>query len=604
MRKINKFKLLFVFCFAFIIISLGVYALISAQYPCADAAPHAYGSDNVYVVMVPEEVPDEIQDNVFEYGEIFAQMHYAYNEIVPPKYDMVRDFHNGYAVVMIGNVWSDELKRWESGFYGLIDKAGTLVLPLIYDHIEGVVIINDIALVSAVYDGKCGIVNLHGEEVLPFIYARLSIRYGMAFASYGEGDNRTAGLFCLTANEFIVPKGIYFAINHLASEGRAWVTLGPENEWRWGVIDINSGELLTPMVYVSRAGLGLFINGLARVHRDTDDGIKSGLLDINGNEITEFIYDNISGLRNNVIEVSRNGKWGLIDTEGNYVVEPTFDSAQSLHRYVRRRDFRYFPAPHMYGGADGIYDNFAIVRNNLLTGILNLETGEYIVPSGYMHFYTMLGNGLVLASKGTRGDDYKMGIIDVRTGSIVADFIYNDMSWRIYEDEVIRFLYGAEWELRDWDGTEWYGLLGGRWGLMDLHGNEITSALYSSIRHLISDLFIVSYGNGNGIINTSGEIVLPIEYTHIGSFWHSHGYDIALAPVNIGAQWVWSLNVESYEGFGGYALTGGKWGFIDISGNLVVPAELEYDYVNSVVDGMAAVMRDGKWGFIAVTPDT
>jgi len=34
--------------------------------------------------------------------------------------------------------------------------------------------------------------------------------------------------------------------------------------------------------------------------------------------------------------------------------------------------------------------------------------------------------------------------------------------------------------------------------------------------------------------------------------------------------------------------------------NLVFSAELKYDSANPVVDGMAAVMCDGKWGFMAV----
>ena len=592
MCKINKSKLLTVFCFTSAIIFLGVFVF-----------------------------QNEAQNNVFEYEEVSAQLHYIYTEIVPPIYDMVHDFHNGYAIVIMGNVWNDEREYWESSFYGLIDKTGTLVLPLIYDRIESVVITNNIVFVNAVYDGNFGIINLHGDEILPFIYSRISIRYDVAVLSYGEGDDRAAGLFCLTSKEFIVPIGIYFAINTLYSEGRTWVTLGPANAWRWGVIDINNGELLTPMVYVSRAGNGIFRNGLVRAHRDDGNGIRSGFLDIDGNEITEFIYDDASGFWNIFAGASYNGRWGLIDTEGNYIIAPMFDSMSGLQQYAWCSDFRYFPVslngqwgvwdmirselaiPHIYGGIIDIYDNFAIVHYgnwNDLSGVLNIETAEYVVPLGYMRFYNILGNGLALVSKGTRGNDYKMGVIDIRTGNIIADFIYSDINWRIDENDVIKFLSDAEWELLNWDGEEWYGLSGGRWGLMDLYGNEIVPALYGGIQHFIAGLFIVEPHSLNmGIINIRGEIVLPLEYTYIGSFWHPRGFDIVLTPVNKGGQWVWGRKDDSYDGYG-YTLTGGKWGFIDTSGNLVVPVELDYDFVNPVVDGMAAVMRDGRWGFIAV----
>jgi len=107
-----------------------------------------------------------------------------------------------------------------------------------------------------------------------------------------------------------------------------------------------------------------------------------------------------------------------------------------------------------------------------------------------------------------------------------------------------------------------------------------------------------------GVINSDGEIVLPIVYTYVGQFFHTPGFSTDFAPVNIGAELVWDNSVESYWGWGDYALIGGKWGFIDTSGNLIIPAELEYDLVYPIVDGMAAVRRDGKWGFVAVRPDT
>ena len=42
--------------------------------------------------------------------------------------------------------------------------------------------------------------------------------------------------------------------------------------------------------------------------------------------------------------------------------------------------------------------------------------------------------------------------------------------------------------------------------------------------------------------------------------------------------------------------SGGKWGFVDISGNTVI--EPQYEQARSFHNGYAAVKRDGKWGFI------
>lgn len=40
----------------------------------------------------------------------------------------------------------------------------------------------------------------------------------------------------------------------------------------------------------------------------------------------------------------------------------------------------------------------------------------------------------------------------------------------------------------------------------------------------------------------------------------------------------------------------GKWGFMNASGEYVIPCE--YDYVRSFYDGLAMVKRGGKWGYI------
>ena len=629
-----KIKPLSVFCLTISIISLGVLALILAQYLRPDITLPAYDPDNDYVASVLEETKSEVLNSVYEYEEVPLQLHYTYTEIVAPIYDSVRSFHNGYAVVGMGSVWNDEMLYRERGSYGLIDREGNLILPIIYDSIN-TIIIDDCVVAIVTYDGKRGILDVNGNEILPLIYTRVSIRDNFAVVTYGIGDDRASGLLNLSTGEFAIPKGQYVAVSDLISEGRTWVTLGPENRWRWGLVDIDSGQLLTSMIYAG-SGLssppGSFRNGVVLAYRDVGVGRKAGLLDINGNEITAFIYDDAFISWGDFVGVSYDGRWGSIDTEGNYIIEPMFDSRIQLS--ARGGDFWYsivrfdgfvgvwdviegrLVATDIYHEVFRLYSNLVIVRYgewpDISEGVINIETGEHVIPLGYMHFgNNSIRNGLILASKGNWGSDYRMGIIDIRTGEIVADFIYDDLRWEYgVERDYIIFINDAEWELRNWDGYEFYALLGGLYGIMDSCGNVIVPAIYSFIHymHESSDLFVVALsceqnGTKMGVINGSGEVVLPIEYTHIGSFWRSSGLHTNFAPVNIGAEWVWNPGADSYDGFGGgYELMGGKWGFIDANGNLVVPVELEYDLVNPVIDGMAAVMRDGKWGFIAVRP--
>jgi len=510
-----------------------------------------YDSGNNYTVTMPEEAS-------------YVPPHFTATEIVAPIFDTVRSFSNGYAVVGMGQVWNDEEWRWERGLYGLIDKDGNLVLPIIYDRIGDIidtVAVDDCVFVIVRYNGKSGLLTVRGDEILPIIYTRVSIHNNLAVVSYGEGHRRTAGLFNISTGEFVIPKGTYVAIG-------------------------------------------------------------------------TFIYDDAFGPWNGIAEVNYNDRWGLVDTEGNYVLEPIFDSMRHLQQYVWRTDFRYFPVSHngvqdIWDMAEGrlavshmssvildIYSTFAIVRYGQwydgLEGVINIETGEYVIPLGHMHFgNNNLRNGLTLVSEGSWGSYYKKGVVDIRTGEIVADFIYDDLRWEQgIERDYIIFQIGAERERRSWDGDYFYALLDGLFGVMDSYGNIIIPPIYSFIQHMhnSSDLFAVTLsckqnGTKMGVINGSGEIILPIAYTHVGQFFHTPGFSTNFAPINIGAEWVWDNSVASYWGDGGHELRGGKWGFIDTSGNLIIPAELEYDLVYPVVDGMAAVRRDGKWGFVAVRPD-
>ena len=53
--------------------------------------------------------------------------------------------------------------------------------------------------------------------------------------------------------------------------------------------------------------------------------------------------------------------------------------------------------------------------------------------------------------------------------------------------------------------------------------------------------------------------------------------------------------------YGGFAQVrlGGKWGFVDVKGKVVIP--LEYDQVGNFSKGLAGVKLNDKWGFVDAT---
>ena len=50
----------------------------------------------------------------------------------------------------------------------------------------------------------------------------------------------------------------------------------------------------------------------------------------------------------------------------------------------------------------------------------------------------------------------------------------------------------------------------------------------------------------------------------------------------------------------GHEIAYGRWGIINRAGQIVIPAELAFERVMQTTEGLTAVQRDGKWGFIRI----
>jgi hypothetical protein len=77
-----------------------------------------------------------------------------------------------------------------------------------------------------------------------------------------------------------------------------------------------------------------------------------------------------------------------------------------------------------------------------------------------------------------------------------------------------------------------------------------------------------------GFIDRTGAVVVPARYSRVDDF--SGG----LAPVKVG----------------GTHAAGGKWGFIDRTGKEVIPPQ--FDWARPFREGLAAVQVGGRWGFV------
>lgn len=115
-----------------------------------------------------------------------------------------------------------------------------------------------------------------------------------------------------------------------------------------------------------------------------------------------------------------------------------------------------------------------------------------------------------------------------------------------------------------------------------------------------------------GYIDTTGEIVIPCEYTYAGIF--SDGVacvrkDCKYGSINTSGQiivdciWKKSAFVFS-EGLAAVQNEEGLWGFIDMTGKVIIPFEWEGIITPKFSDGLAAIQKNNMMGFINKTGDT
>lgn len=132
----------------------------------------------------------------------------------------------------------------------------------------------------------------------------------------------------------------------------------------------------------------------------------------------------------------------------------------------------------------------------------------------------------------------------------------------------------------------------GSTALMAAAENSRQAAAQQSPANETGPLFRVEKDGKYGYIDKTGKVVIPIQYDSAGPF--SEG----LAPVVVDAKLV-DVEVTEY-GTGGAPpvkkvekrLVGGKYGYIDSTGKMVIPP---YDYAGEFSEGLAMVAVGGEW---------
>lgn len=156
------------------------------------------------------------------------------------------------------------------------------------------------------------------------------------------------------------------------------------------------------------------------------------------------------------------------------------------------------------------------------------------------------------------------------------------------------------------------------WFLIDKQGNRTSNKTYSDCSGFSSfitsaDLIEVKDKNGKrGFIDFNENYVIEPRFDYV------YGFSCGVAAVEINDKWgyidltgdfVIEPNLKDggffREGMLSISMGDGKWGFRDISGNLIGPFDNQYDFYKGTQwkEARAWVKRNGKWGQIDLNGD-
>lgn len=446
---------------------------------------------------------------------------YIGEEILEPRYEEM-DYIKRYDYFVVV----------ENGKVGIINKMGHELLPCVYDR----PIDNCPDFVAAAKDGRWGVVDYSNKPLVPFEYQEIkSLFCGDGILLAFQKDDKWA-LVAPDGFRQMTPFRYKYVmdLNVLASNGIV-TYLNPdsyalvavlEND-KWGFVDSLGQDVITPKYdHDESYGTGdcpTFIDGYAAVKLNGN----YGMIDLSGKVVLPFDYWYFEEVfrdspavyyvaRKNLGELS--GPDELLSTKGEKLIDKEY---YSLAEFGDSMAVVY----------DGVYGNFK-------RGVYDLKVKREVFSGDYDEISYLAQNRFMVRKDG------KWGCFD-RNGKQVFDFNY---------DEVDAFSNGAA-KVK----------LGDEWGFVKLDGSVLVTPKYNSVYPFGKDRLAVVCNGGCECINFLGKTVTSQIYS-----------DIDYYP-------------EDYNGFYCrkvriYGKVKDRWGYINYRGQEIVPCEYSEDEAKRLLD--------------------
>lgn len=511
--------------------------------------------------------------------------------MLPGDYETVELLENG--LLLVSNDKS----------FGCINRIGTVIIPMKYQSLS----CRNNLLVAVEYDEandvyKRGVINLRGEEIIPFSpqFKELKIEDNLILYKLNGGKDECRGAYTLQGR--IICEPVY---NEIAYISDTLIKVGRyEEEYENGCY---------------------WEDGECYDDYNVRTVIHWGLIDNRGHELLPIEYSDIADEAvDGLIEIRLGKRIGYVDTAGHVLLKPTYSSIGDFTEgyAIVSKTLRYKEGSLVYG-----------------YGVINSSFAE-IIPCAFRKIEYEKETGLFKTNVGYKTPDGKY-IAEVDGEELLVDKKY--LYCRPFHDayaiavRIPNKYYGLIntksedifppifQQLELLDNGLYKFKMNEKYGLLNAKGEIVVPNKYDGIGKFENDLSCVviktQHDNRNGgnklygYINSEGTEILAPSYEFIGK--RSESFSVIMRNNSWGLFSIQNHHITKIPGvtFLGPCkdhlcsinegvtydkrnkkVIGGRWGYISTDGQIVI--EPVYERVYPFSEGIAAVKLNGRWGFI------
>ena len=282
------------------------------------------------------------------------------------------------------------------------------------------------------------------------------------------------------------------------------------------------------------------------------------------------------------------GKLGLVDLQGKTVLAPTFNSIEEKQPY--------FIACSKTKGCSVYNENLQLVLKGGYNSIELGCEGQFIVEKNGKYGVVSEKDAVILPLKYSNINSNKNGYtvkLNQKAGlfnSEGKEIIPISYHW-IYTDKIDDNIP----IVAELDGKEGYINTKNEWVIPPTYRDAFAFRQGLAKVREVRDYIYINLKGEPVIQDFDADVIEPSDNTYIVGVRKECKYMVYDLNGNLLDTYDGFINNWSGNGIFGVK-KGGKWGYIDGYGKVIIP--LEYEEVRNFSEGLAAVRKDGKWGYI------